>query len=121
MKVHGGTLYEFINNGTIKAGTKLKVYEDDNYITTITFDGYDFVWESGIFTSGMLFNPLCDFEILEEEKEIEELSLLGDPRVTCEDSFLSRILTNNNKEHNEIINKINELVREVNKIKKEGK
>ena len=64
-----------------------------------------------------------DFEIykvIEEEKEMEELSLLGDPRVTCEDSFLSRILTNNNKEHNEIINKINELVREVNKIKKEG-
>lgn len=47
-----------------------------------------------------------EIEIIEEEKEIEELSLLGDPRVTCK---------------NEIINKINELVREVNKLKKEGK
>lgn len=68
---------------------------------------------------GFMFSTTV--EVLEEEKEIEELSLLGDPRVTCEDSFLSRMLTNNNKEHNEIINKINELVREVNKIKKEGK
>lgn len=58
---------------------------------------------------GFIFSTTV--EIIEEEKEIEELSLLGDPRVTCEDSFLSRMLTNNNKEHNEIINKINELVR----------
>lgn len=112
MKVHGGTLYEFINNGTIKAGTKLKVYEDDNYITTITFDGYDFVWESGIFTSGMLFNPLCDFEILEEEKEIEEI-----------DMCTSGIMGFDGVENitSVLKDKINELVREVNKLKKEGK
>ena len=108
MKVHSETLYEFINSGTIKAGTKLKVYEDDNYITTITFDGYDFVWESGIFTSGMLFNPLCDFEIIEEEKEIEELDL-GETRLNGE-----CIISINDKK---IQDKINELVREVNKLK----
>lgn len=60
-------------------------------------------------------------EIIEEEKEIEELPLLANTKVRCEDDFLSRILTNNNKEHNELINKINELVREVNNLKKEGK
>ena len=60
-------------------------------------------------------------EILEEEKEIEESPLLANTKVRCEDDFLSRILTNNNKEHNELINKINELVREVNNLKKEGK
>lgn len=114
MKVHGGTLYEFINNGTIKAGTKLKVYEDDNYITTITFDGYDFVWESGIFTSGMLFNPLCDFEILEEEKEIEEFKL------QC------TIANHYSKENiqclaNEMVRKMNKLREELNNLKKEGK
>mgnify|MGYP005771866673 CR=1 FL=1 len=56
-------------------------------------------------------------EVLEEEKEIEEMPLLANTKVRCEDDFLSRILTNNNKEHNELINKINELVREVNKLK----
>lgn len=61
-----------------------------------------------------------EIEIIIEEKEIEKLPLLANTKVRCEDDFLSRILTNNNKEHNEIINKINELVREVNKIKKEG-
>ena len=81
----------------------------ERYLTDVIGDNY----------LGFIFSTTV--EVLEEEKEIEELSLLGDPRVTCEDSFLSRILTNNNKEHNEIINKINELVRELNKLKKEGK
>ena len=81
----------------------------DCYLSDVIGDNY----------LGFIFSTTV--EVLEEEKEIEELSLLGDPRVTCEDSFLSRMLTNNNKEHDELINKINELVREVNNLKKEGK
>ena len=66
-KINSETLYELINDGTIKANTKMRVYKDDVYITTITFDGYDFIWETGTFSSGMLFNPLCDFEIIEDK------------------------------------------------------
>lgn len=66
-----------------------------------------------------------DFEIykvIEEEKDIEELPLLGNPEVIHrKDSFISSLLTRNNLDHNEIKIKINELVRELNKIKKEGK
>lgn len=112
MKVNSESLYELINDGTIKVNTKIKVYKDDIYITTITFDGYDFIWETGTFTSGMLFNPLCDFEIIEEEKEIEELDL-GEARPNGE-----CIISINDKK---IQDKINELVREVNNLKKEGK
>mgnify|MGYP001633278312 CR=1 FL=1 len=108
MKVNSESLYELINDGTIKVNTKIKVYKDDIYITTITFDGYDFIWETGTFTSGMLFNPLCDFEIIEEEKEIEELDL-GEARPNGE-----CIISINDKK---IQDKINELVREVNKLK----
>lgn len=43
MKINSESLYEFINDGIIKANTKIKVYKDDIYITTITFDGYDFI------------------------------------------------------------------------------
>ena len=71
MKINSENLYELINDGTIKVNTKIKVYEDDIYRTTITFDGYDFIWETGTFSSEMLFNPLVDFEIIEEEIEIE--------------------------------------------------
>lgn len=101
MKVNSEILYELINDGSIKTGTKLKVYKDDIYVTTITFDGYDFIWETGTFSSGMLFNPLVDFEIIEEEKEIGEFKT----NYTC------------SKLDFEIIDKINELVREVRKLK----
>lgn len=125
------TLYELL--GLIKdnkAPKKIRCFGHD-YEFSISDEGIDYIEidkEAGerYLTDVIGENYLSSIfsttvEIIEEEKEIEELSLLGDPRVTCEDSFLSRMLTNNNKEHNEIINKINELVREVNKIKKEGK
>ena len=125
------TLYELL--GLIKdnkAPKKIRCFGHD-YEFSISDEGIDYIEidkEAGerYLTDVIGENYLSSIfsttvEIKEEEKEIEELSLLGDPRVTCEDSFLSRMLTNNNKEHNELINKINELVREVNNLKKEGK
>lgn len=53
-----------------------------------------------------------EIEIIEEEKEIEEIDL---GRVTPNGEYI--IFTNDEK----IQDKINELVREVNKLKKEGK
>lgn len=125
------TIYELL--GLIKddkAPKKIRCFGHD-YEFSISDEGIDYIEidkEAGerYLTDVIGENYLSSIfsttvEIKEEEKEIEELSLLGDPRVTCEDSFLSRMLTNNNKEHNELINKINELVREVNNLKKEGK
>lgn len=58
-------------------------------------------------------------EILEEEKEIEEINLRY---VVCKSDFVDLhivdLLNNFFKEND---NKINELVREINRIKKEGK
>lgn len=108
MKINSENLYELINDGTIKVNTKIKVYEDDIYRTTITFDGYDFIWETGTFSSEMLFNPLVDFEIIEEEKEIEELDL---GKVSPNGEYIISVYDE------KIQNKINELVREVNKLK----
>lgn len=87
--------YEFsINDESIDYVEIDKETGVNRYLTDVIGDNY----------LGFIFSTTV--EILEEEKEIEELSLLGDPRVTCK---------------NEIINKINELVREINKLKKEGK
>lgn len=112
MKVNSEVLYESINDGSIKAGTKLKVYKDDVYVTTITFDGYDFIWETGTFSSGMLFNPLVDFEEIEEEKEIEELNyIIEQLEIPTHNESLLMNMVRENKQ------KINELVREVRKLK----
>lgn len=101
MKVNSETLYELINDGTIHENTKLNVYRDDIYITSIEYDGYDFNWDAGTFTSGMFYDPLVEFEIIEEEKDIEEFKT----NYTCSELDF------------EIIDKINELVREVRKLK----
>lgn len=67
----------------------------------------------------MLFNPLCDFEIIEEDKEIEEIKELTIDYDDGDIAIDGVYLTSN---HSEILaKKINELVRELNKIKKEGK
>ena len=106
MKVNSETLYELINDGTIHENTKLNVYRDDIYITSIEYDGYDFNWDAGTFTSGMFYDPLVEYEIIEEEKEIEEI-----PIPEIESSKNERILRAELK--------INELVREVRKLKEE--
>ena len=112
MKIKSEKLYYLINNGTIKENTKINVYRDDVYITQIIFDGYDFNWENGKLTSGVFFDPLCDFEIIEEPKEIEELPMeKGDIN---DKPFLAKYITHNRY-------KINELVREINKLNKENK
>ena len=69
-------LYFLIKEKIIKKDTKLDVYKDNNYITTIVFDGYDFQWESGKFNSGLFFDGAVTFEIIKdniiEKIEIEE-------------------------------------------------
>lgn len=119
------TLYELL--GLIKdnkAPKKIRCFGHD-YEFSISDEGIDYIEidkEAGErYLTDVIGDNYLGFIFSTTVEVLEELSLLGDPRVTCEDSFLSRMLTNNNKEHNEIINKINELVREVNKIKKEGK
>lgn len=101
MKVNSENLYELINDGTIHENTKLKVYRDDIYITSIEYDGYDFNWDAGTFTSGMFYDPLVEFEVIEEEKEIEEIE--------------TKFIKGTSAEI--LVNKINELVREVRKLK----
>ena len=107
MKVNSETLYELINDGTIKENTKFEVYRDDIYITVIEFDGYDFNWDSGCFTSGMFYDPLVEFkEIIEEEKEIERLKLNdSDVWTGKSDGEL-------------IVEKINELIDTINELKR---
>lgn len=117
MKVNSETLYELINDGTIHENTKLKVYRDDIYIISIEYDGYDFNWDAGTFTSGMFYDPLVEFEIIEEEKEIEELNYRLDYDTYDKCKYdIDKVMTLirpilENKE------KINELVREVRKLK----
>ena len=115
-KINSENLYEIINDGVIKAGTKINVYKDDIYITTIIFNGYDFIWEPGTFSSGNLFNPLYDFEIIEEDKDIEKMILMFPDGMEF-DCYIRGLISIYNTNFSDIKNKIDELIDEVNRLK----
>lgn len=76
MKINSKNLWEYINEelGTYDK-VKFNVYYDDNYVTQIYWNGDNFEWEPGRFTSEAFFNPLYDFEVIEGEKIPEKLEL----------------------------------------------
>lgn len=72
-KINSKNLWEYINGLSRNEKVKFNVYYDDNYVTKIVWNGENFEWESGTFTSEAFFKPLYDFEVIEEEfEDIEE-------------------------------------------------
>lgn len=98
-------LWNYINELARNEKVKFKVYCDDSYVTNILWNGENFEWESGTFTSEAFFNPLYDFEIIEENKKIEKLDI---------DKMLQ---IKKWKRDKNAWKKINELIDEVNKLK----
>lgn len=103
MKVNSAGLYDLINQKNIKPNTKINVYLDDIYKTQIIFDGECFNWTSGTFDSSYFFNPLVDFEIMEEEKKLEKIN----ETIAYSDNTYTYSWTRKEKI---LVNKINELI-----------
>ena len=112
MKVNSEELWAYVNDLGTYEKVKFKVYYADCYTTDILWNGENFEWESGKFTSEAFFNPLYDFIPIEEEKEIEELEYCK-----IDDDTILGLTKSINELNYEYVNKINELVREVNKLK----
>lgn len=72
MKVNSENLWGYINNLGTNEKVKFNVYYDDVYVTQIYWNGDNFEWEQGKFTSEAFFNPLYDFVVIEEGKKIPE-------------------------------------------------
>lgn len=67
-------LFEQIHSGQIKDNTKISVINEltGNCITEIEYKNQRLNWISGEFDTSFLCNIDIDFEIIEENKEIEE-------------------------------------------------
>ena len=117
----GYELIKAIQENKIDSDVKFKVTNTDKTLDTIVrFDGVDIVYyDSGIsiFDKWFLTTILdSDFEIIEENKEIEELGFIEETVEYCDGTGYT------NTEPASAIDmhkKINELVREVNKMNKE--
>ena len=104
-------LFEQIHSGQIKDNTKISVINEltGNCITEIEYKNQRLNWISGEFDTSFLCNIDIDFEVIEQNKEIEELHILDEGKsneVLYE--YCSKLLI-----------KQNELVRAVNKLNKE--
>ena len=79
MKTNSVQLYDYVNDLGTDEKVKFKVYRDDVFTGEIVYwDGENFNWESGRFSSGAFFNPLYDFEKIEEDKDIKGVELYQD-------------------------------------------
>ena len=101
-------LFEQIHSGQIKDNTKISVINKltGNCITEIEYKNQRLNWISEEFDTSFLCNIDIDFEVIEENKGIEELAAYPTFAYGMEE------IEENRK-------KINELVRAVNKINKE--
>ena len=116
MKVIDGIeLLRKYRDGEIDYDTKIKSISvtGNEYYMHIGRSADKILHEDGSpVSTGYLTNIGNTFEIIEEEKDIEEIDIDEEARKQCFGICIQdRILAN----------KINELVRELNKIKKEGK
>lgn len=122
-------LIEKIHNKEIKSGTKIIYHKKNEYFDYKIIRWYMGNWFSKVppekHTSDDDFDrdfilELCDksvtYEIIEEEKEIEEIEV-ENGHIVDYDETGKHYITTNRKDRNIYINKINELVREIRKLK----
>ena len=103
----GYELIKAITERKIKNNTTIKVKMGNVYKATLKYENLMLKWESGDFDTSILCSEEADFEVIEENKEIGELE------ISDSDRKVMATFTLNNRE------KINELVRAVNKLIKE--
>ena len=118
MKVNSENLYKYINDLATDEKVKFKVYYDDSYVTQIYWNGESFEWDTGTFTSEAFFNPLYDFEVIEEDKKIRKIKVNYSPdieeKIFYEDGDKPRHYILGDAGTELLINKINEIIDYIN-------
>ncbi len=102
----GYELIKAITERKIKNNTTIKVKMGNAYKATLKYENLMLKWESGDFDTSILCSEEADFEVIEENKEIDIQSI---KEISSEDRFYR---TDN-------IDKLNELTRAIKQIDKE--
>lgn len=102
----GYELIKAITERKLKNNTTIKVKMGNAYKATLKYENLMLKWESGDFDTSILCSAEADFEVIEENKEIDIQSI---KEISSEDRFYR---TDN-------IDKLNELTRAIKQIDKE--
>lgn len=79
MKINSKDLYGYIDSLKTGEVVKFNVWRDDIFTgVQVIWDGVNFNWESGKFSSGEFFSPLYDFEIVDDKPEQIDLFEFGE-------------------------------------------
>ncbi len=103
----GYELIKAITERKIKDSTTIKVKMGNTYKTTLKYENLMLKWESGDFDTSILCSAEADFEVIEENKEIEELEISEKDR-----KYHSDYINNIADKLNEVINKIKKQLEE---------
>ena len=103
----GYELIKEITERKIKNNTKIKVKMGNTYKATLKYENFMLKWQSGDFDTSILCSTEAEFEVIEENKEIEELEISEKDR-----KFHSDYINN-------IADKLNEVIRKINKEREE--
>ena len=98
----GYELIKAITERKIKNNTIIKAKMGNSYKAILKYENLMLKWESGDFDTSILCSAEADFEVIEENKEIEELEISDKDR-----KFHSDYINNIADKLNELINKLN--------------
>lgn len=103
----GYELIKAITERKLKNNTTIKVKMGNAYKATLKYENLMLKWESGDFDTSILCSTEADFEVIEENKQIEELEISEKDRKIHSDYI------------NNIADKLNETIRKINKEREE--
>ena len=109
MKINSRDLFDYINGYLDNKEAKFKVFHNGNYVTDIFWDGENFNWDSGTFTSGAFFDQLYNFYLIEEDKQIEKLPIWATRREDKEYTNLEEHILVVARKVDELICKVNNM------------
>ena len=115
-KMKGYELIKEISERKIKNNTIIEVRMGNEYKATLKYERFMLKWQTGEFDTSVLCSPEADFKVIEETKRIEELGMLTQEIKGCDGKEYTELKP---ASVIDIHNKINELVRAVNKLNKE--
>lgn len=107
----GYELIKAITERKIKNNTTIKVKMGNAYKATLKYENLMLKWESGDFDTSILCSTEADFEVIEENKEIDIQSI---KEISSEDRFYR---TDNIDKLNELTRAIKQIDNELNELK----
>ena len=120
----GYELIKAITENKIKDNTKIKVKMGNTYKATLKYENFMLKWQSGDFDTSILCSAEAEFEVIEENKEIDTINaykLIEAPYLAdcLKEKKFDEVAELLKQSELEIVERVNNLVYAVRELNKE--